>query len=106
MKLNPGWEYILHLTCNKLPNCFGPQKKTPASAGAWILRIDLNTASQFGRPKFVGARRPVIVSRSESASLIIMFVASSDLMFAVRYYKEKKGEGELIFLIELKGGTG
>lgn len=54
----------------------------------------------------MGARRPVIVSRSESASLIIMFVASSDLMFAVRYYKEKKGGWKLIFLIELEGGTG
>lgn len=42
--------------------------------------------SQFGRPKFVGARRPVIVSCGALASLIIMFVASSGLILAVRYY--------------------
>ena len=42
--------------------------------------------SQFGRPKFVGARRPVIVSCGALASLIMMFVASSGLILAVRYY--------------------
>lgn len=42
--------------------------------------------SQFGRPKFVGARRPVIVSCGALASLIMMFVASSGLILAVKYY--------------------
>jgi hypothetical protein len=42
--------------------------------------------SQFGRPKFVGARRPVMASCSALASLIMMLVASSALIFAVRYY--------------------
>ena len=42
--------------------------------------------SQFGRPKFVGARSPVMASRSELTSLIMMLVASSGLIFAVRYY--------------------
>lgn len=62
------------------------QKKTPASLPVWILRMDLNTISQFGRPKLVGARRPVMASRSELASLIMILVASSGLIFAVRYY--------------------
>jgi hypothetical protein len=44
-------------------------------------------ASQLGRPKLVGARRPVMVSVSALASLIIMFVASSDWILAVRYYR-------------------
>lgn len=83
--LNPGSEYILHLVCNRLPSTLGPQKNTPASAGAWSLRIDLKMASQLGRPKFVGARRPVIVSWSAEASLIMMLVASSNKIFAVRY---------------------
>ena len=79
---------MLHLECSWLPNTCGPQKNTPASAGEWILRIDLNTASQLGRPKLVGARSPVIVSLSALASLSIMFVASSGLILAVRYYEE------------------
>lgn len=83
--LKPGSLYMLHLMCSWLPSTFGPQKNTPASAGLWILRMPRNTASQFGRPKFVGARRPVIVSLSPSASLIMMFVASSGWILAVKY---------------------
>ncbi len=81
---------VLHFRCNWLPSGFGPQKNTPASAGAWILRIPLKTASQFGRPKFVGVRRPVIVSVSVLASLIMMFSASSGLISAVRYYRQRQ----------------
>lgn len=77
---------MLHLTCSTLPRGFGPQKNTPASAGAWIFRMDLNMASQLGRPKLVAARNPVMVSVSAFASLIMMLVASSDLILAVRYY--------------------
>lgn len=44
--------------------------------------------SQLGRPKFVGARKPVMASCSAFASLIMMFVASSGLILAVRYYLE------------------
>lgn len=84
--LNDGSEYMLHLTCNMLPKGFGPQKNTPASAGAWIFRIDRKIMSQCGRPKFVGARRPVMVSWSALASLIMILVASSERSLAVRYF--------------------
>lgn len=88
-KLKPGSEYMLHLTCSTLPKAFGPQKNTPASAGAWIFRMDLKIASQLGRPKLVAARSPVMVSVSAFASLIMMLVASSDLILAVRYYRNR-----------------
>lgn len=76
---------MLHLTCSVEPNALGPQKKTPASAGECIFRIDLKIISQLGRPKFVGARSPVMASCSALASLIMIFVASSILILAVRY---------------------
>ena len=58
---------MLHFACKVLPRPLGPQKKTPASAGAWIFRMHLNTASQFGRPKDVGVLRPEMASTSASA---------------------------------------
>ena len=85
MELKLGSEYMLHLTCSTLPSGFGPQKKTPASEGACILRIDLKTKSQFGLPKLVGARSPVMASFLALASLSMMFVASSGFILAVRY---------------------
>ena len=54
--------------------------------------MDLKIMSQFGRPKFVGARRPVMVSCSALASLIMMLVASSALILAVRYWKNVSKE--------------
>ena len=52
--------------------------------------MDLKIKSQFGRPKEVGARRPVMVSPFSSAlSFNIRFVASSSLMLAVRYCIER-----------------
>lgn len=57
--------------------------------------MDLKMASQFGRPKLVGARNPVMVSFSASASLIMMFVASSDLILAVRYLKQRLSRVDL-----------
>ena len=72
--------------CSCDPRTLGPQKKTPASVGLWIDLIPLKIWSQLGRPKFVGARSPVMASFSAFASLIIIFVASSGLIFAVKYY--------------------
>lgn len=48
--------------------------------------MDRKIMSQLGRPKFVGARSPVMVSWSALASFIMILVASSLLIFAVRYY--------------------
>ena len=71
----------------------GEWGKVP-SPGACILRMERKIAFQFGLPKFVGARRPVMASWSALASLIMMFVASSDLIFAVRYCAKTLGTGK------------
>lgn len=63
--------------------------------------MDLKMASQFGRPKLVAARNPVMVSVSALASLIMMLVASSDLMLAVRYWSGALEQIESAALFEL-----
>ena len=53
-------------------------------------------ASQFGRPKVVGTRRPVTASRAESAELALwsmISVALARLKLAVRYLNGQMSEG-------------
>lgn len=58
--------------------------------------MDLKMRSQLGRPKEVSARRPVMASAEALWLLIMMLVASSVLIFAVRYclgVRERVEEG-------------
>jgi hypothetical protein len=80
-----GVEYLLLIWCSWRESTGGPQKNTPTSVSVCFSVMLVNTRSQFGRPKCVGARRAVMASFSAPTSCTNMFVMSSSLILAVRY---------------------